>query len=128
MRLFTLIVVTFCLLIASVSFAQTSFTDIKNVESNELNMANTTGSITFNPIGIAKGIVKVKMFNQPTGNYRVQIIDAAGKILASKEIYHTDNKTLEIADFGKNFAGGTYQVEMINPDNKKTDQTIMLLI
>ena len=89
---------------------------------------NMQGSISFNPVEIAKGIIKVKMFNQPEGTYTVQIIDENGKVLAAKEMHHSDGTNVEIADFGKNFTGGTYQLEVVNPDNKKTDQTVMLLI
>jgi hypothetical protein len=92
------------------------------------NMVATNASIKFNPCGIAQGILKIKMFNQPDGIYTVLLIDSNGKVLGSKEIHHAEDTKLEIADFGKNFAGGTYQVEMITPGNIKTTQTIMLLI
>jgi hypothetical protein len=129
MKFFTLTLVTICLLaVCTVSVAQTSFISLKSIETNKANMVSTAGSINFNPTGIAKGIIKVKMFNQPDGIYTVQLIDVDGKVLGTKQIHHTDGTTQEIADFGKNFAGGTYQVEMVNPDNQKIDQTIMLLI
>ena len=128
MKLFTLILTTTCLLgISTANFAQTSFISLKTAENTEMNMVASAGSIKFNPNGIAKGILKVKMFNQPQGVYTVQLIDSDGNVLGTKEINHTDGTT-ETADFGKNFTGGTYQVVVINPDNKKTDETIMLLI
>ena len=129
MKLFTIIFATTCLLsVCSTSFAQTSFISLKNVETTPVNPLTATSSIKFNPLGIAKGILKIKMFGQPAGNYTVQITDAAGKVLGTKEINHANGTTTEIADFGKDFTGGTYQVEVIAPDNKKTAQTIMLLI
>ena len=129
MKLFTLILATTCLLaISTVSSAQTSFISLKGMETNTGIMATTAGSIKFNPNGIAKGILKVKMFNQPEGTYTVQLVDANGNIVGTKEIKHADGTTLEIADFGKKYESGTYQVEMINPNNIKTSETVMLLI
>jgi hypothetical protein len=129
MKLFTLILTTTCLLsISTVNFAQTSFINIKGIENNDGNMVTTPGSIKFNPNNIAQGILKVKMFNQPEGIYTVQLIDAEGNVLGNKEIHHEDGTVIETADFGKNFKGGTYQVVVINPSNKKTDETIMLLM
>ena len=72
--------------------------------------------------------LKVKMFNQPEGLYTVQLLDVDGKVLAVKQINHAAGLTVETADFEKKFEGGTYQVELINPKNKKTTETIMLLM
>jgi hypothetical protein len=129
MKFFTIISAAVCLLaISTVSVAQTSFISIKNIEANQVSPAIAVGSISFNSMGIANGIVKVKMFNEPTGVYTLCIKDADGKVIATKEIQHTVGTTLEISDFKKTFDGGTYQLEITTPDNKKTSQTIMLLI
>ena len=126
MKTSTLIIATIALLsISSASFAQTSFLTL-NVANNEV--ANVTPSIRFNPLGIANGVVKVKMFNQPTGTYTLQVMDANGTVLSVKEINHTNGSTTEVADFARTFAGGTYQLQVISPNNTKTSQTIMLLI
>ena len=126
MKLSTLLIATIALLtISSSSFAQTSFMNL-NAGNNEV--ATVAPSIKFNPLGIANGVVKVKMFNQPTGTYTVQVIDASGTVLGVKEIQHTNGSRTEVADFGRTFAGGTYQLQVISPNNTKTAQTIMLLI
>jgi hypothetical protein len=105
-----------------------SLSNLADQSAGQENMVATNASIKFNPIGIAQGILKIKMFDQPDGIYTVQLLDSDGKVLGTKQIHHTEDTKLEIADFGKNFAGGTYLVEVINPDNIKTTQTIMLLI
>jgi hypothetical protein len=129
MRLFILtLATTYLLAISAASFAQTSFISLKNIDNKENMVTTTAGSIKFNPVEIAKGILKVKMFNQPAGIYTVQITDADGNVSATKEINHTANTITEIADFGKTFAGGTYQVEITGTNNKKTSQTILLLL
>ena len=129
MKLFTLILTTTILLAtSSVSSAQTSFISMNSVENQQTVSPLTGGSIKFNLVGIANGIVKVKMFNQPEGTYTVELIDADGKLLDIKEIHHVDSKNLEVVDFGKKLEGGSYQVAVVNPDNKKTVQTIMLLM
>lgn len=129
MKIFTLILATICLLATSTTcVAQSSFLSLKNVESIEGIKASVAPSIKFSLLGIANGIVKVKMFNQPDGIYTVQLIDADGKIVGNKQIQHTSGTVLETTDFGKNLTGGTYQVEVVNPDNQKTTETIMLLI
>ena len=129
MKFFTLILATTCLLaISTVSSAQTSFISLKGIESNTGIMATTASSIKFNPNGIAKGILKVKMFNQPEGVYTVQLIDANGNVVGTKELHHANSTEMETADFGKSFDGGTYQVAVINPTNTKTAETIMLLM
>ena len=126
MKLSTLIIATASLLIISTaSFAQTGFVNLNNIENNTV---TTAASIKFNPIGIANGVVKVKMLNQPKGTYTVQAIDEAGNVIGVKEIQYAGGSNTEIADFGKTFAGGTYQVAVISPDNNKTSETIMLLI
>jgi len=127
MKPFTLILATaFLLAISSVSFAQTS-TSTYNVSEN-IQILSIKGSIKFNPLGIADGFVKIKMSNQPKGVYNVKVMDANGTILETKKINHLDSTEIEVADFGRKFPGGTYQLEVISPDNTKTDQTIMLLI
>jgi len=129
MKLYTLILAaTFSLVISTVSFGQTSFINLKSIENNKETVTPlTTGSIKFNVLGIANGIVKVKMINQPDGIYKVQLSDASGNLIAVKQISHT-GITIETVDFGKKFAGGSYEVSVINPDNKKTNETIMLLL
>jgi len=104
--------------------------NITNSTGNENNgnMVATGSSIKFNPGRIAQGILKVKMFNQPAGIYTVQLVDANGNVAGIKDINHTDGTAIEIADFGKNFTGGTYQIVVTSPDNKKTNETIMLLM
>ena len=87
-----------------------------------------SGSIKFNPNSIADGVLKIKMYNQPEGVYTVQLVDADGNVVAVKAINHTEDKSLEIADFGRKVTGGTYQIVVVNPENKKTSETIMLLI
>jgi hypothetical protein len=130
MKLFTLIFATTCLLsISTVSFAQTSFISIKYAETSQKSVdPSTAGSIKFNLLGIADGIIKVKMYNQLSGIYTVQLMNADGKMLASNEVSHNDNTNVEVVDFGKKFEGGSYQVVVVNPDNNKTVQTIMLLM
>jgi hypothetical protein len=129
MKFFTIILATVVsLAISTVSVAQTSFISIKNMEANQVSPAMVVGSISFNPIGIANGVVKVKMFNEPTGVYILQVKDADGKVAGVKEIQHTVGTTLEMIDFKKSFEGGTYKLEITSPDNTKTSQTIMLLI
>ena len=127
MKLSTSILATALLLTSSVSFSQTSFISLKSVTGNETPSLITSGSIKFNLIGIADGIVKVKMFNQPAGIYTIQLFDSNGKSVGLEQINHSDNN-IETVDFGNKYQGGSYQVSVINPDNKKTTETIMLLM
>ncbi|UAY53458.1 hypothetical protein [Ferruginibacter albus] len=114
MKLFTLIIAT-----AIISLA--SFTATAQISS-------VNSSVKFNPMGIANGVIKVKMNNQPTGVYTLQILDENGTILGVKTINHETANNVETADLGKTFAGGTYRLEVIYPDNTKTGETIMLLM
>jgi hypothetical protein len=120
MKLFTLIIATTCLITTSkAASTQQGVTSQPNA---------ATASIKFNSMGIANGVVKVKMYNQPEGIYTIQVMDAAGKVIANKSIQHTKGIQTETADFGKTFTGGTYQLEVTAPNNAKTHETIMLLM
>ena len=119
MKLFTLIFAT-CLLVSSASSAQTA----SFINSTE----NSVKSIKFNPLGIANGVMQVKMYNQPVGSYTVSIVDENGNVTASKVIIHNGGTTIETADFGMAFAGGSYQVQVVSPDNQITNETFLLLI
>jgi len=124
MKLFTLIFTAALLLtVSNVSFGQAT----SNIfETNQA--VSIKGSIKFNPLGIADGVVKIKMQNEPAGVYNVLVMDANGTVLETKTINHSDNTATEVADFGRKFAGGTYSLQVISPDNTKTAQTIMLLM
>lgn len=115
----------------SYNYSLTYSADVQNNNHGEMVSAAgsvKSGSIKFNPNSIAQGILKIKMFNQPEGVYTVQLVDADGNVVAVKAINHTEDKSLEIADFGRKVTGGTYQIVVVNPENKKTSETIMLLI
>ena len=127
MKFFTLVISTVLLAISTTSTAQSSFINLKSSDSRQSQVISAA-SISFNAMGIAAGVVKIKMFNQPAGIYILQVKNADGKIACTKKIDHSINTTLEIAELGKQFEGGTYQLELISPDNTKTNQTIMLLI
>ena len=126
MKLSTLIFTTACLLaISSASFANTGFISLKSAVAIK---AETNSSIKFNLLGIATGKVRIKMYNEPKGNYTVLVINAERNILGTRKIEHKENNTIETVDFGKTFTEGKYTIIVLDSNNQKVDETTMLLM
>ena len=77
---------------------------------------------------IAEGMVKVKMVNQVTGDYRAQLIDSEGKVLSTQTISHDAATVSETINFGRSLTGGMYKIVITKPDHSTTTEKIMLLL
>ena len=85
-------------------------------------------SVKMNPMSIATGVIKVKMQNQPSGNYRIELINAEGKVVSSPILVHQENTPSETVNFERELAGGMYQIVITRPDNMSTTQKVLLLM
>ena len=108
-------------------FGQTSYINTKDIKVDETR-TSMTASIKMNTMKIATGIIKVKMVNQPTGHYRVQLIDSEGKVISSPIILHEESSNTETVNFEKTLSGGMYKIVVTTPNNTTTTQKIMLLM
>ena len=68
------------------------------------------------------------MVNQQKGDYTVQLMNTEGKVLSTQIVSHQGDNSSEIIQFGKTLSGGMYQVSVLNPENIKTTEKVLLLI
>ena len=117
-------------IITNKGLSQTGYINTKSVFPEAINTIATSAgqSIKMNTMGIAQGIIKVKMVNQPKGSYSVQLLNSDGVVLSTQVINHEEGTSSEIVQFGKSLPGGMYQVELTSPDNTKTTEKVMLLM
>ncbi len=81
-------------------------------------------SISPNPV--ENGIINLQMIHQPSGNYRLRLINLSGQTVINKSFNHSAGNGLQILQLPELLAAGNYTVEIIAADNTKTNLAIYL--
>ncbi len=81
-------------------------------------------SISPNPV--ENGIINLQMTHQPSGNYRLRLINLSGQTVINKSFNHSAGNGFQILQLPELLAAGNYTVEIIAADNTKTNLAIYL--
>ncbi len=89
-------------------------------------MPERPSSITAFPNPVKDGIIHFQFVNQPTGIYRLTLINKLGQVLLRKEISHVAGTAIEsISVNDKEMTHGTYNLEIMRPDRRKIVKKIL---
>ena len=80
--------------------------------------------ITIYPNPVQNGYIRLQMNNMPKGNYVVRLVNSIGQTILTREIIHAEGTSIETV--GVNKIKGAYLVEVINPDNSKSVNKVII--
>lgn len=112
-----------------------NFYRIKSVDiSGQIQYSNilkvTTGisseSISVYPNPVVSGIVNLQLGNQPKGIYTVRLYNNFGQMINTTQVKHDGGSSTQTMQVNKNLGKGNYQLEIIKPDNSKTNIKIVV--
>ena len=111
----------------------TLFICLSSVFNSSFAQTNSAAGITqptieINPIGLAKGEIRIKWMNQPEGNYTVQLQDNNGNIIGNQEVKHTSSIENSAIHFPKITKEGMYQIIITRPNNSSIKEKVLLFI
>ena len=89
-------------------------------------VGKTAPAITVSPNPIEGGIMNVQMVNQPAGKYSIRLTNAIGQTMLSRSTEHTGGSITQSFVLPSLPVTGTYQLEVIAPDNSKQIQQVLI--
>ena len=72
--------------------------------------------ITIYPNPITNGVVNVHLINQPSGNYKIRLLNQVGQVIVNKIVTHGLGNSIHPIDWDYKLARGMYQIEVTKPD------------
>ena len=60
------------------------------------------------------------------GVYQLRLISITGQVVYTQNIAHNGGSATQTIRLGSAFAGGTYQLEIMKPDNTKTTRALVI--
>lgn len=72
--------------------------------------------ITVYPNPITNGIVNVHLINQPSGKYKIRLLNPVGQVIENKIVTHVQGNSIHPIDWDYKQARGMYQIEVTKPD------------
>ncbi len=91
-----------------------------------VNTGNGVRDIIVYPNPVKDGIVSLQFSNMPAGVYQLRFLNTIGQLLQINRISHTDGSSTEIIVLDKMTVKGVYQLEIIHPDNHKTETRLFI--
>jgi hypothetical protein len=73
------------------------------------------------------GNINLQLMNQPKGIYGIKLINKLGQVIMTKQIEHVEGSSTETFRMSKTIAHGSYQLEVIKPDNSRINIKVLHL-
>jgi hypothetical protein len=89
-------------------------------------MSSANQSISVYPNPVVNGVINLHITNQLKGIYTARVFNNSGQILYITQLKHDGGKALQTLQLNKNIRKGNYQLEIITPDNIKTNTKIFV--
>jgi len=86
----------------------------------KVDISSGNSSIAVYPNPVTNGTINLEMKNMPQGLYNVRFLNEIGQLIFNKTINHTEGTSAETISYDKNISKGSYQLEIIHPDNSET--------
>lgn len=109
---------------------------LRMLKGNTLNNAVTANSnaeiindretLSVFPNPVFSNSIRLKMNETTTGFYTVRLFNKAGEILANKVIHYSGGKSIQTIEASRNLLNGSYQLQVISPDNKSTTLSVIV--
>jgi hypothetical protein len=83
-------------------------------------------SVSVYPNPVTNGTINLQFTNQAKGFYSIRLINNFGQILHVSQLKHDGGNSIQTIQLNKNIIPGNYQLQVINPDNSKTNIKILM--
>jgi subtilisin-like proprotein convertase family protein len=67
------------------------------------------------PNPITNGIVNIHLINQPSGKYKIRLLNPVGQTIVNKTVTHSQGNSIHPIDWDYKMARGIYQIEITKP-------------
>lgn len=100
--------------------------DIKYTTIVKVKIGKVIPVITVYPNPVINRTISVEFTGMDKGVYALRLMNAIGQVVFTQQLTHTGGSGTQTIGLGNNFAGGSYQLEIIKPDNTKTVQSLII--
>ncbi len=83
-------------------------------------------SIVISPNPVADQRTQIKFVNQTAGIYEIKLINQSGQLMQKEKVKVAGNNFVKTFVLNNNFAGGVYQLDILNPDGSSTVQQLII--
>ena len=83
-------------------------------------MTEQVGGLRIYPNPVTDGVIGVEFKNMSVGTYNTRLTNSVGQAISNQQINHATASGMEYIHQGFKLAAGTYQLEVIAPDNTVT--------
>ncbi len=77
------------------------------------------------PNPVTDGNINLQLVNQPKGIYGIRLINKLGQVIMTKQIEHAEGSSMGTIKMNKTLTHGTYQLEVIKPDNSRINIKVL---
>ncbi len=88
--------------------------------------AKGNAEIKIYPNPVVNGVINLQILNQPKGNYVMRMINNLGQVIQAEQIQHHEGNSKESIQLNKHIGKGTYQLQIITPDNRMLTTKVFL--
>lgn len=81
---------------------------------------------TLSPNPVSTNRVNILFANQPTGKYSVRLLSRNGQLVINRVYMHAGGSSSLVLILPANMSSGTYDVEIVSPDNSVTTKTLLI--
>ena len=92
----------------------------------KINAGVKTAGFAVSPNPVENGRMNLQLKNQEAGKYSVRIMSNTGETVMLRTINHAGGNGSQLITLPEAMAGGTYNVEIVSPNNTKTVQALLV--
>ena len=64
--------------------------------------------------------------NMDKGTYQLRLINTNGAVVRTQQLTHSGGNAVQSVVLSRSIAAGTYQLEIINPDNSRSVRAVVI--
>ncbi len=83
-------------------------------------------AITVFPNPVVDQRTQIKFVNQPAGTYEIKLYNQSGQLMQKENVKVSGTSFVKTYVLNNNFAGGVYQLNILNPDGSSTVQQLII--
>ncbi|MDP4284580.1 MAG: T9SS type A sorting domain-containing protein [Bacteroidota bacterium] len=82
-------------------------------------MGKEKSYISVYPNPLLGGNINLQLINQPSGSFKVKLLNSVGQVMLTKQINHNGGSSSHLISTGQYLPHGIYQIEVIKPGGEK---------
>lgn len=101
--------------------------DIKYSPVVNVKIGKEKAAINVYPNPVANRILNLQFTDMEKGIYSIRLLNTMGQVVFTQQLTHNGGSAAQSISLGKSMAGGSYRLEIIQPDNSRTAKTVSIL-